>query len=86
MLVDVFASWCAVCHDQELIVDELLKKPKYRGFALFLVDYDRQKPVMRKLGAILYSTLIAYRGRAEVGRLVGDTGWTTIDAILARAI
>lgn len=53
---------------------------------MFRVDFDSQKEVVRQFGARQQSTLVAFRGSAEVGRSVGDTSKSSISALLAKAI
>lgn len=86
VLVDISAPWCSTCKVQTEIVSQLVRSPKFDALVIFEVDYDTQKDIMRSLGAQFRSTLIAYRGEAEVGRIVGDTRWTAIEALLASAI
>lgn len=86
ILVDITASWCSTCQRQKAIVTELMKKPEFAGFTIFEVDYDTEKDIMRAFGAQQRSTLIVFNGGAEVGRIVGDTRPTSIEALLAKAI
>ena len=41
---------------------------------------------MRSFGAQSRSTLIVFKGKKEVGRLVGDTKETSIKALMAKAL
>lgn len=86
ILVDITASWCSTCQRQKAIVTELMQKPEFAGFTIFEVDYDTEKDIMRAFGAQQRSTLIVFKGGVEVGRIVGDTSWTSIDALLAKAV
>ncbi len=86
VLVDVSATWCVTCHAQEAVLDRLMKSSPYSAFETFVVDYDTEKDIMRTFGVQQRSTLIVYKGGAEVGRLTGDTGADVIEALLARAV
>jgi thioredoxin 1 len=86
VLVDVSATWCPTCHAQEAVLADLMKSPPYDAFKTFVVDYDTQKDIMRSFGTQQRSTLIVYKGGAEVGRLTGATRADVIEALLAKAV
>lgn len=86
ILVEIHAGWCPTCKAQAPIVAELRKEPKFKDLVVFRVDFDSQKEVVRQFGARQQSTLVAFRGSAEVGRSVGDTSKSSISALLAKAI
>lgn len=86
ILVDVAAPWCSVCRAQKPILAALTSQPAYRKLTVFEVDFDSQKDVLRILGVQKQSTLIAFKGKTETGRSVGDTNPASIDALLKTAI
>jgi thioredoxin 1 len=86
VLIDVFAPWCSTCRAQSAVLDGLFASPEYAGFTVFVVDYDSEKDIMRSFGVQQRSTLIAFSGGAEVGRIIGDTRPAAIQALLAAAI
>lgn len=86
VLVDVSATWCSTCKAQARVVDALVGEPDYADYRVFVVDYDSQKDVMRAFGASQRSTLIAFKGQTEVGRIVGDTRADSIEALLAKGV
>lgn len=73
ILIEVHAAWCTVCRAQEPIVNELLRDPARAQFAVFRVDFDRQKDVLKRLDVRYQSTLIVFKGAAEVARSTGVT-------------
>ncbi|MGE3914972.1 MAG: thioredoxin family protein [Hyphomicrobiaceae bacterium] len=86
VLVEISAPWCPTCKAQRPIIDNLAGSDKYKGFSYFTVDFDTQKDVVKKLNARSQSTLIVYKGEAEVGRSVGDTDPAKIEGLLAKAL
>ncbi len=68
------------------VLEGLFASPEYAGFKVFVVDYDSEKDIMRSFGVQQRSTLIAFSGGAEVGRIIGDTRPAAIQALLAGAI
>lgn len=86
ILVAIHASWCVTCKAQKLILNELMPAPKFKDLIYFLVDFDTQKDVMKYFGANERSTLIAFKGETETGRLVGDTDRSSIAALLNKTL
>ncbi len=85
ILVHVTAPWCSTCTAQKPIVDHLHAEPAFKNFRIFDVDFDSQKPLLRKLGVRMQSTLIVYKGEREEGRLSGATSPRAIKALLEKA-
>lgn len=82
ILVDISASWCPTCKAQKPIVDKLAEQPSNKDLVIFAVDFDSQQSVVRQLHAQSQSTLIAFRGKAETARSVGDTDPDSIAALV----
>lgn len=83
ILIDVWASWCPTCRAQEPIIERIASAPGNEDLIVFRVDFDDQKAEVRRFGAQRQSTLIAYRGSHETGRLVADTNPERIAALVA---
>lgn len=86
VLVDVHADWCPTCAQQQPIVERLLQEPAFADVTVLTVDFDAQKPELRRLRAASQSTLIAFHGTTETGRTVGDTTLDGIRALLQRTL
>ena len=82
ILVDISATWCPTCKAQEPIIDSLAEQPANKDLVIFSVDFDSQKPIVRKFRAQNQSTLIAFRGKTETARSVGDTEPSSIAALV----
>ena len=82
ILVHITASWCPTCRAQKKVLAEILPKPEHDKLAVFDVDFDTQKDVVRAFGATMQSTLISFKGGKEVGRLVGATKADAIEKLV----
>lgn len=86
ILVTVHADWCPTCRAQEPVITKLLQEPKYRDFAVYRVDFDKQKKVVKRFGAQYQSTLIVFKGAKEVARSTAQTAPEVIAAQLDKAL
>lgn len=82
ILIAVTSPWCPICKVQKPILAKLGEDPKNRDLAIFLVDFDTQKELVRRFEVRMQSTLIAFKGRAEVARSIGETQPEWIEAFL----
>ena len=86
ILVEIAASWCPTCKAQAPILGELRAQPRFKDLAVFTVDFDSQKDVVKAFGATMQSTLIVFKGATEVGRSTGDTKRESIDGLLTKSL
>lgn len=82
ILIFVDASWCPTCARERPILRRLYKLPQFNTLQVFDVDFDTSKPLLRRLGVRMQSTLIVYHGSRETGRLTGATDPTVIEHLL----
>lgn len=78
IVIAVHADWCPVCVKQAPIITSLAASPEFKDLVILVVDFDKQKDVVKALRVDRQSTLIALRGAAEKDRAVGIS---TEDAI-----
>ncbi|MDZ3830723.1 MAG: thioredoxin family protein [Sphingopyxis sp.] len=83
ILVDVHAPWCPVCARQQPGIAAAQRDRRNAGLIVFRLDFDNQKDAQRPLGVTRQSTLIAFRGRKETGRLLGVTDKAAIARLIA---
>lgn len=86
VVVHVTAPWCPVCKAQHQVLDGLKDNAEFAPVTIFDVDFDSQKDVVRAFKVSMQSTLIAYRGSEETGRIVGDRNAMAIETLLASAL
>ena len=71
---------------QKPVVDNFAQSDAYKNVKVLVVDFDTQKKVLRSFKVSRQSTLIAFRGKKEVGRLVGTTQKDLIEVLFQRAV
>ncbi len=85
IVLSVRAPWCPNCKKQDPIQANLMQTAPYRDYTLFTIDFDSQKDLLAKYHVAMQSTIIAFHGKSEVGRSVGDTNAASIDALMRKA-
>lgn len=86
VVVDVSATWCPTCKAQKPILEGLMQQPAYRNVTLLTVDFDTGGAALTRFKVRMQSTLIAFKGTAEVARSVGDTTPTGIENIIKQTV
>lgn len=83
IIVEVHAPWCPICAAQGKAIQKITASGAHNDLIIFRIDFDSQKPLWRRFGAQVQSTLIAYRGKKETGRIAYDADEQRIRALLA---
>ena len=86
ILVHVTAPWCPTCKAQHTAIEDLSKKADYAKVQVFSVDFDTQKQVWGAWKVNSQSTLIAFKGATETGRLVGQSKPDAIEDLVKTAV
>lgn len=86
VVLDVSATWCPTCKAQKPIIDGLMKQPAYKDVTLMTVDFDADKPALKKFKVTMQSTLVAFKGATEVGRSVGDTSPEGLEGLIKKSV
>ncbi len=82
ILIDIYADWCSVCKVQHKHITELARDPAFKNLVILRLNYDRQRAERRKLKVPMQSTLIAFKGRKETGRVVAVSDRGAIRSLL----
>lgn len=83
ILVEVNAWWCPVCASQSKTIKATVAAPAYANLLVLRINYDKQKSEWQALQVQKQSTLIAFKGGRELGRVSYITDKAKIQALLA---
>ena len=86
ILLHIAATWCETCQAQRVVLDKLEKDTAFKDYVIITIDFDTQKDVMRNFKANSRSTLIVFKGKTEMGRMVAITKPAAIKALLEKAL
>ena len=86
VVLDISATWCPTCRAQKPIIDSLMKQPAYKDVTLMTLDFDTDKPTLKRFKVRMQSTLVAFKGAQEVGRSVGDTSPEGLEGLIKKTI
>ena len=86
VVLDIQASWCPTCKAQKPILDKLMQQPSYQDVTLLQIDFDSDKPTLKRFKVTMQSTLVAFKGTQEVGRSVGDTTPEGLEALVKKTL
>jgi thioredoxin 1 len=50
------------------------------------IDFDANKPTLKKFKVTMQSTLVAFKGAKEVGRSVGDTSQEGLEGLIKKSV
>lgn len=85
VLLDVFATWCPTCAQQQRVLAEYRETHPEVPLHTLTIDFDDQKEFVRQFGAPRQSTLILYRGEERIWFSVAETRADVIFTQLNRA-
>ena len=85
VVVIFHADWCPTCKIQQQTL-ESLKKEDGLDLTVLVANYDTEKELRRVHKVRSQSTLVAFRGNKETGRIVGETSADKIRALLKTAL
>lgn len=86
ILVEAHADWCPTCRAQAPVVRAAAQADEFDNMIVFTLDFDHQGAERRALGIRTQSTLIAFQGRTETARSVGDTDAGRIAVLMRSAV
>lgn len=83
--VHFHADWCPLCRTQDKALNNL-KAESNLDLTVLQANYDTERELKRQLSVRSQATLVAFKGRQEAGRLVGETGIDSIRSVLKAAL
>lgn len=86
VVLHITAPWCPTCRAQKPIIEKIMHQPGYKDVTLLLVNFDDDKPTLKKFKVVNQSTLVVFKGTKEVGRSVGETDPQALEALIKKSV
>jgi thiol-disulfide isomerase/thioredoxin len=80
------ASWCPTCALQTKVFKAMQADARSPQLTVLVVDYDHEVALKKQLKVNQQSTLIVYKGSAEVARSTGETQAEALGMLLQSAL
>ena len=86
IVLAIHAPWCPTCKAQMPIQSELMSMPAFKDVTMLTIDFDSQKDLLKNFKVTMQSTIISFKGGKEVGRSVGDSTRSGIEALFKKTM
>lgn len=86
VVLAIQANWCPTCKAQKPIINDLMGQSAFRDVTTLTIDFDAEKPLLKKYKVSTQSTLIGFKGRREVARSLGDTTRAGIETLVKKTV
>lgn len=90
VFLDFWTNWCSTCAAQDRVISDLrAANPAYDSAITFItVDWDQYADgdLSKSLNIPRRSTLVALKGKTEIGRIVAGTSKADIQALMDAAL
>lgn len=86
LVLAIHAPWCPTCKAQMPIQSELMSMPAFKDVTMLTIDFDSQKDLLKNFKVTMQSTIISFKGGKEVGRSVGDSTRSGIEALYKKTL
>ena len=84
IVVNSYEKWCGTCNLQTKILDQAEKE--FKDIVFLSYEQSKNKNIAQKLGIKFWTTIVVYKGNAEVARIVGQTDKETIYSAIQKGI
>ena len=84
VVVNSYEVWCGTCSKQTKILDQAEKE--FEDIVFLSYEQSNNKDIAQKLSIKFWTTIVVYKGNAEVARIVGQTDKETIYSAIQKGI
>ena len=84
IVVNSYEVWCGTCGVQTKILDQAEKK--FKDIIFLSYEQSKNEDIAKKLGIDFWTTIVVYKGKDEVARIIGQTDKKTIYSAIEKGI
>ena len=84
VVINSYEVWCGTCSKQTKILDQAEKE--FKDIVFLSYEQSKNKDIAQKLGIKFWTTIVVYKGKKEIARIVGQTDKKTIYSAIQKGI
>ena len=84
IVINSYEVWCGTCSTQTKILDKAEKE--FKEIIFLSYEQSKNKDIAKKLGIKFWTTIVVYKGKNEVSRIIGQTDKDTIYFAIEKGI
>ena len=84
IVVNSYEVWCGTCSKQTQILDQAEKE--FKDIVFLSYEQSKNKDIAQKLNIKFWTTIVVYKGDAEIIRIIGQTDKETIYSAIQKGI
>ena len=84
VVVNSYEPWCWSCRKQDKVL--IGAKDEFKGVVFLTYQQGKHKDIAEALNISVRTTIVVFKGKKEVARIVGQTGKTEIYSAIKKGI
>ena len=84
VVVNSYEPWCWSCRKQDKVL--ISAKDEFKGVVFLTYQQGKHKDIAEALNISMRTTLVVFKGKKEVARIIGQTGKTEIYSAIKKGI
>ena len=84
VVVNSYEPWCWSCRKQDKVL--ISAKDEFEGVVFLTYQQGKHKDIAEALNISVRTTIVVFKGKKEVARIIGQTGKTEIYSAIKKGI
>ena len=84
IVINSYEVWCGTCTKQTKILN--LAEKEFNEIIFFSYEQSKNKDIAKKLGIKHWTTIVVYKGKNEISRIIGQTDKEKIYSAIKKGI
>ena len=84
VVVNSYEPWCWSCRKQDKVL--IGAKDEFKGVVFLTYQQGKHKDIAEALNISVRTTIVVFKGKREVARIIGQTGKTEIYSAIKKGI
>ena len=84
IVINSYEIWCGTCTAQTIILNQA--KEEFSNIIFLSFEQEKNKDIAKKLNIKFRTTIVVYKGKNEVSRIIGQTAKEAIYSAIKKGI